>query len=221
MTNDLPGSNGKMMVGAVLRSKAKTVHFIRHAEGTHNEAARTEGRAAYSKIEHMDARLTDKGKDQCRNLKAVGHGIQKEAQLVVVSPLTRAIQTALLTLDQVDRVPWMALECARERAGGHYCDKRRALSVLKEEFPSINWQEVKDEEDVYWENLGGNRETDEAMKERAFELFRWIKERPETNIVVVTHSAFLSCMLNKAVSCSPELSKWFENCEARTVLLDV
>ena len=51
--------------------------------------------------EHLDARLTEFGKEQCASLKATSHGIDKEAQLVVVSPLTRAIQTAMLSIDQV------------------------------------------------------------------------------------------------------------------------
>lgn len=53
------------------------------------------------KQEHFDARLTDFGNEQCAALKATGHGIEKEAQLVVVSPLTRAIETAIRTVDQV------------------------------------------------------------------------------------------------------------------------
>lgn len=51
--------------------------------------------------EHLDARLTDFGKEQCSDLKATSHGVEKEAEVVVVSPLTRAIQTAMLTIDQV------------------------------------------------------------------------------------------------------------------------
>ena len=33
-------------------------------------------------------------------MKATEHEVEKEAQLVVVSPLTRAIQTAMLSIDQ-------------------------------------------------------------------------------------------------------------------------
>lgn len=51
--------------------------------------------------EHADARLTDFGKEQCATLKGMGHHIENEAQLVVVSPLTRAIETAMLTIGQV------------------------------------------------------------------------------------------------------------------------
>ncbi|CAM9410424.1 unnamed protein product [Choristocarpus tenellus] len=170
--------------------------------------------------EHLDARLTDVGIEQCKALRETIHGIREEAQLVVVSPLSRALQTALLTFDQVEGIPWIALECVRERAGGHFCDRRRVLSELKQEFPTITWDEIKEEEDTYWDGFGEGRETDETLKRRAYELFRWLKDRPETNIAVVTHSAFLSCMFNKAVTCSSDLSKWFNNCELRTVLLD-
>lgn len=63
--------------------------------------------------EHLDARLTDLGKQQCATLKATNHGVEKEAELVVVSPLTRAIQTAMLTIDQARTSPFY-----RRRGGG-------------------------------------------------------------------------------------------------------
>lgn len=51
--------------------------------------------------EHSDARLTNTGKEQCAALKDSEPGIEKEAQLVIVSPLTRALQTATLTIEKV------------------------------------------------------------------------------------------------------------------------
>lgn len=207
-------------VGVVLRSSAKTVHFIRHAEGTHNKAAKEEGREAYDKEEHFDARLTDFGNEQCAALKATGHGIEKEAQLVVVSPLTRAIETAIRTVDQVDGVPWIALECVRERSGNHPCDRRRSIQELKLEFPNIDFDAIEDDTDVHWASLN-ERETNEALTARGHELLEWISSRPETNIAVVTHSAYLLCLFNNAILSPPHIAKWFENCELRTVLLDV
>lgn len=56
--------------------------------------------------EHADARITDIGKKQCADLKAAKHAVLLEAKLVIVSPLTRAIQTALLSIEQV---AWRAL----------------------------------------------------------------------------------------------------------------
>eukprot|EP00752_Nemacystus_decipiens_P016046 g14345.t1 len=213
--------NGHKVVGVVLRSKAKTLHFLRHAEGTHNEAALKEGRAAYAKMEHLDARLTDLGQQQCATLKATNHGVEKEAELVVVSPLTRAIQTAMLTIDQVEGVPWVALECVRERAGGHPCDRRRCVSELKKEYPTISFDAMEEDDDAYFDSLGDERESNEKVAGRARELFAWLKDRPETNIAVVTHSAFLLCLFNEAVLSPPDVAKWFENCELRTVMMDL
>ncbi|CAM9614982.1 unnamed protein product, partial [Ectocarpus sp. 4 AP-2014] len=185
MVRETKTYNGHKIVGVVQRSTAKTVHFLRHAEGTHNEAALKEGRAAYTKIEHLDARLTDLGKEQCAALKAANHGIEKEAELVVVSPLTRAIQTAMLAIDQVEGVPWVALECVRERAGVQPCDRRRCVSELKVEYPNISFDAITDDDDAYFDSQGDERERYDSMAHRARELFSWLRDRPETNIVVV------------------------------------
>jgi broad specificity phosphatase PhoE len=59
------------------------------------------------------------------------------------------------------------------------------------------------------------------MVERANELFAWLHSRPESNIAVITHSAFLSVLFNKAVAAAPSLQKWFDNAELRTALLEL
>ncbi|CAM9387297.1 unnamed protein product [Ectocarpus sp. 6 AP-2014] len=221
MVRETKTHNGHKVVGVVQRSTAKTVHFLRHAEGTHNEAALNEGRAAFSKIEHLDARLTDLGKEQCATLKAANHGIEKEAELVVVSPLTRAIETAMLAIDQVERVPWVALECVRERAGVQPCDRRRCVSELKMEYLNISFDAITDDDDAYFDSQGDERETYDSMALRGRELFSWLRDRPETNIVVVTHSGFLSSLFKRVMLSPPDIAKGFKNCELRSVLLDL
>mmetsp|Transcript_23820 Transcript_23820/g.43031 ORF Transcript_23820/g.43031 Transcript_23820/m.43031 type:complete len:237 (-) Transcript_23820:225-935(-) len=205
---------------AVLVSKAKVVHFVRHAQATHNEAAAEKGRSVYTDPAFHDARLTDFGKQQCETLKDDASSIGPQVELVLTSPCTRATETALLSFqDHVpDVVKWYALECLREKSGQHPCDNRRSVSELKSDFGhTIDYSFMEDDEDVYGETLGENRETDEMIIARAHEFFAWIKDRPETNIVVVTHSAFLSVLFNQIVKCSFDMSKWFENCEMRTV----
>lgn len=54
------------------------------------------------------------------------------------------------------------------------------------EFPTINFDSIKEDGDVYWDSLGDGRETDAAMADRARELFAWMSARPETNIAVVS-----------------------------------
>jgi Histidine phosphatase superfamily (branch 1) len=86
---------------AVQRGRTRTIHFVRHAQATHNEAALTEGRQAYSDQAHLDARLTALGKQQCAQLQPHASKLYAEIELVVVSPMSRALETATLCFEQV------------------------------------------------------------------------------------------------------------------------
>lgn len=200
--------------------KKKTLHLVRHAQATHNEAFLSEGRAAYAKECHADARLTAEGQQQCAALEKsiASSSLINDVELVVISPLTRTIQTAQACFSSLSpKVPWIVLESLRERAGGHPCDRRRTVTELKVDFPSIDWNHMKSDTDRYWRALGPARETDSMIVDRAAEFFEWVAARPEEHIAVVTHSAFLFTLLNKAVICPKPLSVWFENCEMRSV----
>lgn len=204
---------------AVLASNVKTVHFVRHAQATHNKAALGEiGRAAYMDPAFHDARLTDVGIEQCDTLRPQARLVAKDVELVLVSPCTRATDTALRCFeDAPESAKWISLESLREKSGQHPCDGRRAVSQLKSEFPKIDYSFMEEDEDVYGEKtLGEKRETDEMIIARAHQFLAWLNGRPETKIAVVTHSAFLSVLFNKVVNCSSDLSKWYENCEMRT-----
>ncbi|CAN0520440.1 unnamed protein product, partial [Ectocarpus sp. 8 AP-2014] len=61
----------------------------------------------------------------------------------------------------------------------------RCVSELKEEYPDISFDTIKDEKDIYFDSLGEEREPNDLMADRGRELFSWLKDRPETNIVVV------------------------------------
>mmetsp|Transcript_50344 Transcript_50344/g.58168 ORF Transcript_50344/g.58168 Transcript_50344/m.58168 type:complete len:248 (-) Transcript_50344:103-846(-) len=205
----------------------KTVHFVRHAEATHNEAAKELGRIAYQNPDFHDARLTPLGKEQCAKLNQTlaNDGVTgPDIQLVVVSPCSRATETAILCFQEhvPASVPWLALECLREKTGTHPCDGRRSVTELKLEYgEKIDYQYMTNDADVYGQKLGKSRETDEMIIARAYEFFEWLCQRPETNVLVVTHSAFLAVLFNQVVSCNSDLSRWYENCEMRTTQLAV
>eukprot|EP00611_Tribonema_gayanum_P029253 TRINITY_DN7763_c0_g1_i1.p1 TRINITY_DN7763_c0_g1~~TRINITY_DN7763_c0_g1_i1.p1 ORF type:complete len:237 (-),score=44.46 TRINITY_DN7763_c0_g1_i1:303-1013(-) len=216
------GINSKRTLVAVERRNAVTLHFVRHAQATHNAAAEKVGRAAYYDWAHLDARLTDLGREQARGLGATLGTTIDEIQMMVVSPMSRALETASIAFEKVpSHIPWIALECARERAGNHPCDKRRTRTELKEQFPHIDWSLIESDSDELWDTLGEDRETDEMMMARAHDLFEWIRARPETNIAIVTHSAYLSVLFNKAVRCGEGLQTWFNNAEMRSTLMQL
>jgi len=86
---------------------------------------------------------------------------------VVVSPLTRCIQTALLSFDfftpaavlgkhndnnnsrSVVGVPFFGLEALRETVN-YQCDRRRRISEVADEFPKIDFSFCRYDEDAIW-----------------------------------------------------------------------
>jgi len=193
----------------------KYLHFIRHAQGTHNV------NKEYRAMEHLDARLTDKGQQQCRALAAtIPHERPYlfQTELVVTSPLTRCIQTALLSLEPVlhhsskrgggeDKLPVVANEMVRETVN-YNCDRRRSIAELAKEHPAVDFSHLETEHDPVWEHyearLGdhqaypGHRESAElhVVADRGRQFFAWLAQRPEQRVVVCSHAAFLRCLWN-------------------------
>lgn len=75
----------------------KTITFIRHGEASSNKDAREHGDHVKLYEEHFDANLTEHGRSQSITL--VSRTKSLPIELVVVSPLTRAITTGILALE--------------------------------------------------------------------------------------------------------------------------
>ena len=72
---------------------SKIIHLVRHAEGTHNVSEDHKTPA------HLDATLTAKGVGQCHELAKFTRNLELDA--VLVSPLTRCLETARLSFPRV------------------------------------------------------------------------------------------------------------------------
>ncbi|GBG77075.1 hypothetical protein CBR_g23401 [Chara braunii] len=77
-----------------LLSQSKIIYLIRHGQALHNPAGEAD-HANYMKWEFLDARLTEKGWNQAASLLRAKKEELEKAELVVVSPLTRTLETAL------------------------------------------------------------------------------------------------------------------------------
>lgn len=225
-------------------SYSKVVHFVRHGEGWHNVG-----------LPNRDAQLTPKGWQQAHALGShmKRYPVTREVQLVVVSPLMRALETAagafgslgdndrlgspiLMTAQNEVRdvctahetiscrpgIKYLVNEACRERLSTGLCDARSDRCTAKTKFPGFDFSMVKSEKDDWWKP--GNLESEAEVVLRGRRFLQWLMTLPETNIAVVTHSAFLwFTLLGFGVEFSrpvrQKLQKWYENCEMRTVVL--
>lgn len=118
--------------------------------------------------------------------------------------------------------PFIANEWIREQNGVHPCDKRASISSYKEQFPAINFGDVETDEDTWWKPT--TRETAEEIWSRARVFMKWLLERPERRIAVVSHSSFIYHLIHLfGNDCSDvvrkELQQGFRNCEMRSFVI--
>eukprot|EP01036_Dinobryon_divergens_P037286 gene37286-48748_t len=213
----------KCSAARILEREFKSIHFVRHAEGEHNVVGEKDKRN-YLLPAFEDAILSSVGVIQSETLANKSTLINSigNAQLVVVSPLRRALQTASLSFPYlIDRIPWIALECVREVTGLHPCDKRRPVSVTSTDFPHVNFEHLVSDEDPLYHLYSNSREPEEKVVERCREFMRWLSLRPEREILVVTHDAFLRTMFKKVVRTEGELFPQYGHAEMRTYMLAI
>jgi broad specificity phosphatase PhoE len=187
----------------------RVVHFIRHAEGYHN---------AEHNQKIPDPDLTPKGKEQCKTL-SQNFPFNDRIDLVCASPIRRTIQTALISME-----PWLqsgthkilALPLAQEATSepantpsdvkrlqneyGDVCDFNRCLDIYTD-FTSKQGK---------WAPDGG------SLKARALELRRFLHDRDEDEIVVVSHGEFLHYVSGDIDECGRQAYGDWQNAEMRS-----
>eukprot|EP00418_Pyrodinium_bahamense_P079921 CAMPEP_0179059574 /NCGR_PEP_ID=MMETSP0796-20121207/25422_1 /TAXON_ID=73915 /ORGANISM="Pyrodinium bahamense, Strain pbaha01" /LENGTH=234 /DNA_ID=CAMNT_0020756333 /DNA_START=67 /DNA_END=768 /DNA_ORIENTATION=- len=155
----------------------KRVVLVRHGEGHHN---------ASRNWKLVDPRLTDRGLTQARALH--GHPDLVGAELVVVSPLARAVQTALEAFRPHPTSLRFALSALHSEVAFSRCDRGRLRHEVAADFPEIRAWEGFEELPEQWMHPRSDRS---HWRERRLPAFRaWLAGRPERHIVVVGHGEF-------------------------------
>ncbi|XP_057867496.1 phosphoglycerate mutase-like protein isoform X1 [Cryptomeria japonica] len=230
--------------------RCKTLHIVRHAQGYHNVTGDID-RTVLLSHELADASLTPLGWQQVDILRkqVAIIGIASRVELVVTSPLTRTIQTAVGVFGggyyndsdpspplmvagagRSDRAaissskcpPFLAMELCRERMGLHPCDQRKSISECQTLFPAIDFSLVETDEDVLWKPDAREKEYDIAARGVAF--LNWLLTRMEKEIAIVSHKGFLKhTMALFGKDCHPlvrnEIHKELANCELRSFVI--
>ena len=141
-----------------------TIYFVRHGQSEDNVAGVTSGA-------ERDALLTDEGRSQAR---LAGQQLKdKSIDLIVCSPMKRAIETAELIAKQIgyDPVHIVQRKEFTERFMGIYSGVDHA------EYRAANASGSTHE----------SLESTEAMLDRVTEGLDWLKGHKAENIVVVAH----------------------------------
>jgi broad specificity phosphatase PhoE len=172
---------------------------IRHGQSTFNAHHAATGRDPG----HVDARLTERGLAQVRQARAALQDIPFE--LVVTSPLTRAIQTTAGLFADHPAQPEILVEALHRECQESSCDVGRAASALAAEFPEMRVDHLPE---TWWyaegapDPRGFHIEPRSLFDGRVAAFRDWLAARPERTIAVVGHGTFFFHLTGT----------WLENC---------
>ncbi|KAK2735014.1 hypothetical protein FQN57_001390 [Myotisia sp. PD_48] len=165
---------------------APVIHCVRHAQGFHN----------LNIANHVmqDPLLTPQGELQCTHLRA-NFPYHSDIELVVASPLRRTIYTALLTFEKPIKERGLKIVALPElqETSDVPCDVGSDLADLRKEVEekdlpvdlSLIPEDWNDKTQDKW------AANSPSITARAREARRWLKERPEKEIAIVSHGGFL------------------------------
>ena len=178
---------------------SKVVYFIRHGYALHNDLFWSIGTDAYKN--YQDTPLLHKGYEQANECKKKHverwQGKLKNIDIVLVSPLSRTISTALSIFGDTKHycTKFIALDCLMEypQGGDEICNKRKKIEILKDNYPTIDFSELRGD---HW---GDNKESIEGLEERIDTMVKYIQKLDANRIAVVSHSSFLGQYLHKKI----------------------
>jgi broad specificity phosphatase PhoE len=164
----------------------KTIAIVRHAQALHN---------VQRGYPHRDPALTPLGIEAASKIE-----VPFEPDLIVVSPMRRAIQTALLAFPELlhgsNPLPIEVWPDLRE-AHDAICNQGSPVADLKMEFPVLDFSECMPE----WNY---EAHTPERAAKRAERVRRRLLQHVAQYIVCVTHRGFIAHLVE---------ADTFKNCE--------
>lgn len=170
----------------------KTVTFVRHGQSEHNAAVLA---GAVGDPGFFDARLTVRGEAQVVTLAAQMAAVRVEA--VIVSPLTRALQTAWGAFGGSEpKAPFHVDAQVRERLENS-CDIGRAPGELSADFPALDFGHLGD---VWWHSDGSDAvlfEPDDVLQGRVERFREWLRACPFETLAVVGHGTFFRQLVDR------------------------
>ncbi|KAJ4854314.1 histidine phosphatase superfamily (branch 1) domain-containing protein [Trichoderma breve] len=170
-----------------------TIHIVRHGQALHN---------VDRGYPHRDPALTEVGSQQASKV-----CLPAQPDLVIVSPMTRTIHTALIIFDQylsssstnVELQVWPELRETHDEA---ICNKGLSRAEIAAKFPQFDFSACHEEWDYPPHSSEGAVVRAETVRRRLKELSRSYK-----NIFLVTHRGFIAFLVK---------GERFDVCECRS-----
>jgi glucosyl-3-phosphoglycerate phosphatase len=180
----------------------RSVDLIRHGQSTFNAHYEATGEDPL----HFDARLTALGEQQV--VAARDQYRDRDYDVVLASPLTRAIQTAHGIFGD-RKIPIEICALHREWQISS-CDIGRGVADLRADFPHLDFSTLSD---PFWHHdapacpLGFPQETEQHLAERVTAFVTLIAARPEERIAVVGHGDFFRRLIGRHLA-NCERAEW-------------
>ncbi|MES2504804.1 MAG: histidine phosphatase family protein [Myxococcota bacterium] len=189
---------------------AQTVYFIRHAESEGNVLLKKGLKDQHAAL--SDPSLTPYGKRQALTTRYYLE--LREIEAVVVSPMSRTLETAALVFGHSDVpfyvAPTVVEFCRSERKGILPCTIR-PKNELKEKFTKFDFDSL-DTNRAWGYHSESEAEFEKRVNDFKAWLRQWMRDRKFGTIAVVTHSGFLKTIFNT--------SSWFKNCQVFVASFD-
>lgn len=182
---------------------APTIHFVRHAQGWHNVNVENE-------IMH-DPELTPTGEQQCADLRA-SFPHHDKLKALIASPMTRTLNTAILSFGRDDLYPIKAIDTLQELSDLP-SDTGSTPAQLREKFGTkADVSQVREE---WTQKMDGElfEPTLDKIVERAKASRRAIREivsklGDDDHVAVVSHGGFLHWLTDEWQDIPMPYRKW-------------
>lgn len=139
-----------------------------------------------------DPPLTELGfTTQCQKLQAAlkAFPLAQDIDLIVVSPMQRTLQTATQGLAfLIDKGVPVILRAEWQENSAKPCDTGSGIAVMKEKWPQYDWSTV---DPAYPAKEGLYEFSEKGLTARGIFCRKWLHQRPEKVIAVVSHAGFL------------------------------
>jgi glucosyl-3-phosphoglycerate phosphatase len=179
-------------MGVVQFRFVTTVYFIRHGQSEFNRIWAATGRDPLLR----DAALSDLGHAQVEAGMPIANALRPD--VVISSPLTRALQTTTGLFGRNDNVPIEVSALHAERIT-NTDDVGSTPKQLTERYPWLDFSQLSD---PWWpvgplDELGVPVESESSFEKRVADFKLMIAARPEARIAVVGHGNFFAALLGR------------------------